>query len=36
MRLVTVQWGKLKLELPGEIFVFLLLKLFLMLHNVNV
>ena len=32
---ITVKWGKFKLELPGEIFFFLLYKAFLMLHNLN-
>jgi len=36
MRPVRVEWGKLYLELPGEIFIALLLKAFLMLHNLNV
>jgi hypothetical protein len=36
MRLVRVKWGKLSFELPGEIFLFLLVKAFLMLHNLNV
>jgi hypothetical protein len=36
MRLVKVEWGKFKLELPGEIFICLLLKTFLLLlHNMN-
>ncbi len=26
MRLVTVEWGKFKIELPAEIFLFLLFK----------
>jgi hypothetical protein len=36
MRLVTVQWGKFKLELPAEIILFLLFKTFLMLHKTNI
>jgi len=37
MRPVRVKWGKLNLELPAEIILFLLFKAFLMLHfNVNV
>jgi hypothetical protein len=36
MRLITVQWGKFKLELPAEIFLFLLFKAFLMLHKTNI
>jgi hypothetical protein len=31
---VRVKWGKLNLELPGEIFLYLLFKAFLMFHNV--
>lgn len=33
MRLVRVKWGKLLIELPGELFFFLLLRTFLMLHH---
>ena len=37
MRLVRVKWGKLYVEAPAEIILFLLFKAFLMLHfNVNV
>jgi hypothetical protein len=36
MRLIRIEWGKFKLELPGEIFIFLLLKAFLVLHFLNV
>jgi len=36
MRLVTVKWGKFKLELPAELLLFVLLKTFLILHNMNV
>ncbi len=36
MRLIRVKWGKLLIELPGEIFIFLLLKAFLMLHSLNI
>jgi hypothetical protein len=37
MRLVRVRWGKFKLELPGEIFIFLLLKtISLLCHYMNV
>jgi hypothetical protein len=36
MRLIRVKWGKLYLELPGEIIIALLIKAFLMLHNKNV
>ena len=35
MRLIKVQWGKLHLELPEEVFLFLLFKAFLALHNMN-
>jgi hypothetical protein len=36
MGLVRVRWGKLVIEVPGEIFLFLLLKAFLMVHKMNV
>jgi len=36
MRQVSVKWGKFKLELPGEILIFLLYKAFLIIHNMNV
>jgi hypothetical protein len=36
MRQITVQWGRLKVELPAELALFLLLRAFLALHNVNV
>ncbi len=36
MRLIRVEWGKFKLELPADILVFLLLRAFLMFHNMNV
>ena len=36
MGLIKIQWGKLKFELPVEIFCYLLLKTFLVVHNVNV
>ena len=36
MRPVRVKWGKLNIELPAEIVLFLLFKAFLMFHNVNV
>ncbi len=37
MRPVRVKWGKLYLELPAEIFLYLLFKAFLMVHfNVTV
>jgi len=30
---ITVTWGKFKLELPGELFLLLTAKAFLLLHN---
>jgi hypothetical protein len=36
MRLVRVQWGKFKLELPMELLLLVLFKAFLIYHNVNV
>lgn len=33
MRLVRVKWGKLLIELPDELIIFLLLRTFLMLHH---
>ena len=37
MRLVRVKWGKLYVEAPAEIILFLLFKAFLMVHfNVTV
>ena len=37
MRLVRVKWGKLYLEVPVELVLYLLFKAFLMFHyNVNV
>jgi len=36
MRLVRVRWGKLVIEVPVEIVLFLLLKAFLMVHKMNV
>ncbi len=35
MRLVRVRWGKLMVELPGELVFFLLLKAFQIVHNVD-
>jgi len=32
MRPVRLEWGKLILELPGEVFLALLFKAFLMYH----
>jgi hypothetical protein len=36
MRLITVKWGKFKLELPGEVLVLLAIKAFLIVHNSDV
>ena len=36
MRQMRVKWGKFELELPGEIFFFLLYKAFPSVHNPNV
>jgi hypothetical protein len=37
MRSLRIEWGKFKLELPGEVLVFLLLKtLSLLLFTMNV
>ncbi len=36
MRAIRLKWGKLLIELPGEIFLFLLLRAFLMLHLLNI
>ena len=36
MRLIRVKWGKFKLELPGEIFIFLAIKAFLVVHKLDV
>jgi hypothetical protein len=33
---VIVRWGKLRLELPAELLLFVLLKTFHALHHVNV
>ena len=36
MRPVRVEWGNFKLELPGELFFFLLFKVIsLLVHNMN-
>lgn len=35
MGLIRVRWGKLLLELPGNIVLFLLFKAFLLLHDRN-
>jgi hypothetical protein len=36
MRLVKVKWGKFSLEMPGEIFLFVLVKTFLMIQKMNI
>ena len=36
MGLIRVRWGKLYVELPGEVFLVLLFRTFLMLHQLNV
>ena len=36
MRPVTVKWGNLHLEVPAEVFLYLLFKAFLMLHLLNI
>ena len=36
MRRICVKWGKFKLELPGEIFLFLLFKAASLLRHFNV
>ncbi len=33
MRLVRVRWGRFKLDLPGEILFFLLIKAFQVMHS---
>jgi hypothetical protein len=35
MRHVIVKWGKLRIEVPGEVFLALLIKAFLFVHNVS-
>jgi len=32
MRLIRVKWGKLLIEVPGEILLFVLLRAFLSFH----
>jgi hypothetical protein len=36
MRPVRVKWGVLVIEVPGELFLALMIKAFLMLHKLNV
>jgi len=36
MGLIRVRWGKLYVELPGEVFLVLLFRAFLMLPQLNV
>jgi hypothetical protein len=36
MRPMRVKWGKLYLEVPVEILLFLLVKAFLLVHKLNV
>jgi hypothetical protein len=37
MRLIKVEWGRFKLEVPGEVFLLLAFKAAsLLFHNVNV
>ena len=36
MRPITVKWGKLYLEVPAEIILYLLFKAFLVLHLLNI
>jgi hypothetical protein len=33
---ISVKWGKVEVELPAELLLFVLFKTFLVLHNVNV
>ncbi len=35
MRLIRVKWGKFLLELPGEIALFWLFKVLLLIHKLN-
>jgi hypothetical protein len=35
MRMIRIQWGKFKLELPAELALYLLLRFFLLIHNVD-
>jgi hypothetical protein len=35
MRLIRVKWGKFLLELPGEIALFWLFKVLLLIHQLN-
>ena len=36
MRPITVKWGKLYLEVPAELILYLLFKAFLVLHSLNI
>jgi len=36
MRPITVKWGKLYLEVPAELILYLLFKAFLVLHVLNI
>jgi len=33
---ITVKWGKLHLEVPTELILYLLFKAFLVLHSLNI
>jgi hypothetical protein len=35
MRLIRVKWGKFLLQLPGEIALFWLFKVLLLIHRLN-
>jgi len=35
MRLIKIEGGKLKIELPGDVAIFLLLRAFLVLHTMK-
>ncbi len=35
MRLIRVRWGKLRLDVPGEILLLLAVKTFLLFHNLS-
>jgi hypothetical protein len=36
MRRMIVKWGKLRIELPAEVLLFVLFKTYLALHRVDV
>jgi hypothetical protein len=36
MRRIIVRWGRLRVELPAELLLFVLFKAYLALHHVNV